>query len=294
MPTRLRRTKMKLNGYPERRLHPFRCSLASLATITTLGLLTARPGISGALKVERLRRLTLSLLALAFLAATIVAGPSVRAREEPQKQFISLSLNSQAGLAFRQQLLDTSSIPGTSSTAEAQATVDVRAFHQRIQGTIGATSNNAVINQDDRSVVTTTDNPPPDPTVVVLPTPLGLQSSTDIPDFSIAASDQFILNANSSTIYFQDDFSNILASSSLPTFFSGLSPSNPFGPKVYYDEMAERFVIAAIDNFGTSQSSVLLGVSQTPDPTMNWSLYKFGTDSQGQTSAGALSSFGGN
>ena len=52
-----------------------------------------------------LRRVTLSLLALAFLAATIVVGPSVRARQETQKPFMSASLNSEAGLDFRQKLL---------------------------------------------------------------------------------------------------------------------------------------------------------------------------------------------
>jgi hypothetical protein len=205
---------------------------------------------------------------------------------------MSASLNSEAGLDFRQKLLSAPSIPGTTATAEAQATVDVRVLHQQVQSTIEATSNSAVINKDGRSAAMPADNPPPNPDVAILPTPLTPQSPTDIPDFSMAASDQFILNVNSSTIYFQDNASNVLASSSLTTFFSNVGASHPSGPQALYDPLAQRWFLAALDNFGTAQSSVLLGVSQASDPTMSWNLFKFAADSQGQTSAGALSSLG--
>ena len=155
-------------------------------------------------------------------------------------------------------------------------------------------SNDALISEAGRKSLAPADNTLPDPTVVLLPTPIGLQSSSDIPDFSLGASDQFILNANSQTIYFQDNASNILASSTLAGFFSNVGVSNPFGPMVTYDDLTNRWIIAALDNFGTSQSSLLLGVSHSSDPTMTWGLYKLATDSGGQTSAGALSSIGGN
>jgi hypothetical protein len=207
---------------------------------------------------------------------------------------MSVSITDQDRGAFRQKLMNAPSIPGTPVTAEAQATVDVRALDKSIQSTIGVTGRDAILYRDDRRSVKPADNTPPDPTLVVLPRLLGLQSPTDIPDFSMAASDQFIVTANSSTIYLQDDASNILASSSLPTFFSNVGANHPSGPQTIYDELSNRWFVAALDNFGTPQSSVLLGLSQTSDPTGSWNLFKFATDPQGQTFAGALSSLGGN
>jgi len=295
---------MKLNGYPVRKPRQLRCCLARPATTTTLGFITARPGISGRLKAEQLRRLTLSLLAFTLLAGTMAVGPSVRARQEPAKQISFQSVNTQNGVAFGRNLMTAPTVPGTSFTVQGQATVDAKTLYQEVPQNIdaisvGATntraiSNDVLISEDGRKALAPADTTLPDPTVVLLPTPIGLQSSSDIPDFSLGASDQFILNANSLTIYFQDNASNVLGTSTLAAFFSNVGVNNPFGPMVTYDDLTNRWIIAALDNFGTSQSSLLLGVSHTSDPTTTWSLYKLATDSTGQTSAGALSSIGGN
>ena len=55
-------------------------------------------------------------------------------------------------------------------------------------------------------------------------------------------------------------------------------PRRPVDPKVLYDPYGDRFVIAACGAGPAANSSALVGVSQTSDPTGNWNLYKFDAD----------------
>src|SRR5262249_4882341 len=193
---------MKLNTYRQRRPRQFD-RLAALTTIAILELIPVRPRISGPRKAANVRRLTLSLLALTLLVGTMAVGPSVRARQEFQKPISSLSMETRAGGVFREKLMSAPSVPGTEGAADAQATVDVSNLHEQPKSTVGVGNSNAGETKVEQNSVLPADIALPDPTVAILPTPLGLQSSTDIPDFSMAASDLFIVTANSQTIYFQ-------------------------------------------------------------------------------------------
>ena len=265
------------------------CVLSLTAILSTRSLL------------QRNRSLTRTSVLVLFGAALFFssARPARMANsiEQVQKVYSYTPVTALSG-AYKEKLLSEPLESALQCTAEQQSTVNVSVLHQQPQST-GAPVNReagimlgAGIVKNDRKAVQPADTALPDPTVVLLPTPLELKSPTDIPDFSMAASDQFIVTANSQTIYFQDDASNILKSSTLAGFFASLGPSSVFGPHILYDDMTSHFVITALDGFLTSHSSVLLGVSDTADPTATWTLYKFLADPQGQTSAGDMSSIG--
>jgi hypothetical protein len=298
VPPRFWRTTMKFNAHLDRRTAVSGRG-ASLAGTTTFAPTMWRRLNTILLEPGRFRRLTPSILALTFLAGTIAPGRSARAREDPQARRITPIVTTPAGGAFRERLMSAPSISGTHRDADAQATVNARELDrrdgtnlnrkERTPGTLNASPSVA---KKDLKGIAPADNTPPDPTVITLPTTLRQQSSADIPDFSMAASASFIVSANSLTYYLQDLSGNILSSSTLSSFFAGVGSLNPFAPKILHDDMSDRFVIAALDGFQTNNSSVLLAVSDTSDPTGSWTLYRFAADPQGLTSAEVLSSIG--
>lgn len=66
-----------------------------------------------------------------------------------------------------------------------------------------------------------------------------------------------------------------LSSVSMTSFWSPTGASSPFDPKTTYDPYNNRFILAAVSNARSSTSSVLVGISQTSDPTGGWWLYRF-------------------
>jgi hypothetical protein len=233
-----------------------------------------------------------------FVGAALVLGSISAARMadtgQEAREPHAYSPAAAMGGPLRQKLLSAPATSGLYGTAEAQATLKVGGPDNKPPRTMRAVSTNAGTGETDRKAIAPADTALPDPTVAILPTPLGLKSSTDIPDFSMAASSTFIVTANSQTIYVQDASSNILNSATLSGFFASLNPGSPFGPHLLYDDLSGRFVIAALDGLQTNHSSVLLGVSDTSDPTATWTGYRFAADPQGQTSAVAMSSLGDN
>jgi hypothetical protein len=71
-----------------------------------------------------------------------------------------------------------------------------------------------------------------------------------------------------------------LSSVSLNQFWQSLGPfdSGNFDPKVLYDRVNNRWIFVSPADGEESSSAVCIGVSQTPDPTRGWNLYKFDAD----------------
>jgi len=66
---------------------------------------------------------------------------------------------------------------------------------------------------------------------------------------------------------------------SLNGFWSSVNGgSGSFDPRVAYDQMANRWIVTACDDPQAASSGLLVGVSQTGDPTGLWNLYKFDAD----------------
>ncbi len=73
------------------------------------------------------------------------------------------------------------------------------------------------------------------------------------------------------------------ATVSLDGFWAGVTPANPnaFDPRIAYDPFNDRWMFTAAADADTGSSSVLIGVTQTADPTGNWFLYRVDADAAG-------------
>jgi hypothetical protein len=69
---------------------------------------------------------------------------------------------------------------------------------------------------------------------------------------------------------------------SISAFWSAVdATAEPFDPHVVYDAAGGRWIFTASGNVQSSSSEILVAVSQTSDPTGNWSKWKFKTDPTG-------------
>ena len=61
----------------------------------------------------------------------------------------------------------------------------------------------------------------------------------------------------------------------MSTFWAAAGASGPFDPKTVYDPFNHRFLVSAVSNASSTDSSILLGVSNTSDPNGTWTLWRF-------------------
>jgi hypothetical protein len=74
----------------------------------------------------------------------------------------------------------------------------------------------------------------------------------------------------------------VLSSEPIAAFWSSLGGINEaFDSRVLFDRYADRWIISAGANAASATAYVLIGVSQTNDPTGAWNLYKVSVDANG-------------
>ena len=74
----------------------------------------------------------------------------------------------------------------------------------------------------------------------------------------------------------------VLSSIPIASFWSSLGGiSEAFDPRVLFDAYANRWIISAGANAASPTAYILIGVSQTNDPTGAWNLYKVNVDANG-------------
>lgn len=93
------------------------------------------------------------------------------------------------------------------------------------------------------------------------------------PDPTGAAGPNHYLNAVNVAIKIFDKQGNVVAGPTMLGTFLG-SPSNSGDPIIMYDQLADRYFVS---EFGTG-NSLLLGVSDSPDPTGAYNVYQFNLD----------------
>src|SRR5579863_2455222 len=85
-----------------------------------------------------------------------------------------------------------------------------------------------------------------------------------------------------SQVRVQDKSGNALSTVGLTSFWSSLAGVNEaFDPRVVYDPFNNRWIFSAGGNPESSTAAILIGVSQTSDPTGRWNLYEVRADATG-------------
>ena len=104
-------------------------------------------------------------------------------------------------------------------------------------------------------------------------------SGTSIPpDTHGAAGPNHLMVTLNTQVRIQTRAGGTISTVSLDSFWAALGNPNTFDPKVLYDPFNNRWMFTCTANAESSTSSVLIGVTQTSDPTGNWKLYKVDAD----------------
>ena len=103
------------------------------------------------------------------------------------------------------------------------------------------------------------------------------------PDTHGAVGLNHVVSSTNNAIRFHTRTGTIIATVTQEGFWSSLGPFSfgPFDPKMAYDPYQDRYMAVALDGSDTT-SNILLGVSQTGDPTGTWNLYKIKSDATSQ------------
>ena len=130
--------------------------------------------------------------------------------------------------------------------------------------------------------------PPPEPilTPALEPSPapaasfeaLGDTDTSIPPDTQGAVGLSHLMVALNTQVRIQNKSGTALSTVTLNSFWSGTGATGVFDPKLAYDPFNNRWIFAAVSNAQTAASSVLIGVTQTNDPTGTWNLYRVDAD----------------
>jgi hypothetical protein len=98
------------------------------------------------------------------------------------------------------------------------------------------------------------------------------------PDTQGAVGPNHLMVALNNGVRIQNRSGTEISQVTLATFWNSTGASGVFDPKLRYDPFADRWIFCAVSDRRSAASSVLMGVSQTSDPTGNWFLYKVDAD----------------
>jgi PKD repeat protein len=103
------------------------------------------------------------------------------------------------------------------------------------------------------------------------------------PDVNGAPGPDHLMVTLNTEVRIQDRSGVNLFTISLGVFWADLPGGSTFDPKILYDFEADRWIFTTCAGSTPGQSRLYLGVSTTSDPTGEWNLYSFLTDTQGVT-----------
>lgn len=98
------------------------------------------------------------------------------------------------------------------------------------------------------------------------------------PDTHGAVGPNHLMTTLNTQVRIQNRSGGILSTVSLDAFWASLGNPDAFDPKVVYDPYHGRWISTAVADGRSTNSSVLVGVSATSDPTGSWFLYKVKAD----------------
>ncbi|HKU78067.1 MAG TPA: lamin tail domain-containing protein [Pyrinomonadaceae bacterium] len=87
--------------------------------------------------------------------------------------------------------------------------------------------------------------------------------------------DKVISFVNNNLVVQDKATGSVLSLVGITSFFSSTGATGVFDPRVLYDAYNNRWILAAVSNAQTANSSVIVGVSNTPDPQGAFTLFRF-------------------
>ena len=107
---------------------------------------------------------------------------------------------------------------------------------------------------------------------------LGDNNSIIPPDTQGTVGPNYLMVTLNSQVRIQTKAGGGVSTVALNSFWSAMSINEAFDPRIVYDPYANRWIFSAGADPQLANSSILVGVSQTSDPTGKWNLYKVKAD----------------
>jgi len=110
-----------------------------------------------------------------------------------------------------------------------------------------------------------------------------LDNNTTIPpDTHGAVDSNYCVTAINPNVRIQSRTGTVISTVSLNSFWNSVNSTGAtFDPRIYYDNYAKRWIIVTVAHGQTASSTLLVGVSQTSNPTGNWYLFSIVADNTG-------------
>src|SRR5882762_4182047 len=105
------------------------------------------------------------------------------------------------------------------------------------------------------------------------------------PDTHGAVGPNHLMTVLNTQVRIQNRTGVVLSTVPMDSFWASLGNPNAFDPRIVYDPNGGRWIFAAAANGDSTASAVLIGVSQTNDPTGVWNLFSVDADGSNATSA---------
>src|SRR6266853_501532 len=103
------------------------------------------------------------------------------------------------------------------------------------------------------------------------------------PDTPGTVGPSHLMTVLNTQVRIQDRTGALLSTVSMNSFWASVGNPSAFDPKILYDPYGGRWIFAAAANGSSTASAVLIGVSQTNDPTGVWNLFSVDADATNTT-----------
>lgn len=110
---------------------------------------------------------------------------------------------------------------------------------------------------------------------------LGDNGTVIPPDTDGAVGPHHLIVAVNSQVVIEDRAGTTLKAVTIAGFWSNLGVTDAFDPHVLYDPYGQRWIFSAAAGESSANAAILIGVSQTSDPTGEWNLYRVTVDPSG-------------
>jgi len=102
------------------------------------------------------------------------------------------------------------------------------------------------------------------------------------PDTKGIVGPEHLMTTLNTQVRIEDKEGTNISTVSLAGFWSAVGNTDPFDPKLQYDPYEERWIFICLDYISNTKTDLLVGVTETSDPTGNWNLYSFDNDPANQ------------
>lgn len=255
------------------------------------------------MKLQICRKLGLVVVCMALLSQTVLINGTLHANAQQKKRVTdqpsapqedqaqiksnSIQVASKTVVDVRSLAASNNSAVSSKKGSQKTATQTTTLQTMPVPGSIPEVETPAEPSTKSQSLLSAPDVPQP---LVPSPTPSqnfqgaideavggGPSGTFTIPPDTMGAVglDKIISFVNNNMVIQNKATGSVLSLVGITSFFNSTGATGVFDPRVLYDAYNNRWILAATSNAQTANSSVIIGVSNSPDPQGTFTLFRF-------------------